>query len=123
MKQAAPAPRVRRKTTCGKCQMTYCVACKQVWHEGDCQIVNDDVIKEEQVGVVMEQFNWIPVGLVWLFGGVVQRGVSHSGYMADLQDTFQCCSTSTERTTSLQETKWLVLMCPLFRGFVWIFSE
>ena len=25
------------------------MACKQVWHDGDCRVVNEDVLKAEQV--------------------------------------------------------------------------
>ena len=44
-----PAPRKRRRTSCGKCQMQYCVTCKQAWHEGDCKLITDAIKKEEKV--------------------------------------------------------------------------
>ena len=44
-----PAPRKRHRTSCGKCRMQYCVACKQAWHEGDCKPLTDDIKKEEKV--------------------------------------------------------------------------
>ena len=44
-----PAARKRRRTSCGKCNMQYCVACKQAWHEGDCKPVTEAIKKEEKV--------------------------------------------------------------------------
>ncbi len=48
-KAPPPPTRTRRRTSCGKCQLMYCVACKQVWHEGDCRMVDADLVHEEQV--------------------------------------------------------------------------
>ena len=49
-----PAPRKRRRTSCGKCNMQYCVTCKQAWHEGDCKPITEAIKKEEKVRTIQQ---------------------------------------------------------------------
>lgn len=55
-----PAPRKRCRTSCSKCRMQYCVACKQAWHEGDCKPITDAIKKEEKVKTVVLQQLHVP---------------------------------------------------------------
>lgn len=50
-----PAPRKRCRTSCSKCRMQYCVACKQAWHEGDCKPITDAIKKEEKAFPIDEK--------------------------------------------------------------------
>ena len=68
-----PVPRERHRTSCGKCQMQYCDACKQAWHEGDCKPLTDDIKKEEKVKIVLplNARHLTPLPSAWLIHVII----------------------------------------------------
>lgn len=46
-KKPSPKP-TRRRASCSKCDVAYCLGCKQVWHEGNCVPVTKEMEEEEK---------------------------------------------------------------------------
>jgi hypothetical protein len=61
-KKQEPAPppsskpkKMRRKASCSECSREYCMECKMVWHTGECCVVDDKTLQDQEFPIEADQ--------------------------------------------------------------------